>query len=31
MAFGGSLLRREDEGYDAARAIFNGMTTAGRR
>jgi FAD/FMN-containing dehydrogenase len=23
--FGGSLLQREDEGYDAARAIFNGM------
>ena len=24
-AFGGALLQREDEGYDAARAIFNGM------
>jgi hypothetical protein len=24
-SFGGALLRREDEGYDAARAIFNGM------
>jgi FAD/FMN-containing dehydrogenase len=24
-AFGGSLLQRDDEGYDTARAIFNGM------